>query len=245
MPQSCRTRLIEEGNMITINVMTKELQRTLNKRRTTSIWVKNNPDRVRANDRARYKRDKSKRDKLNVKWAKNNPEKIRSIVRKAARKWRKANLDVVRESDRILKRRLYSLNPERYRAESSARQKAHPEYRKIRVANRRARKLKAGGSFTSQEFRALGNICLCCGLNEVELIAIGRVLSPDHVIPLSKGGSNDIATFSRYVMGGADVTITNMWNLQIIGGDRARKNHMRHRWNRVVWKCFCPPMPKE
>lgn len=45
------------------------------------------------------------------------------------------------------------------------------------------------GNFTAQEFVELceryGNKCLCCG-------AEGVVLEADHVVPLTRGGSDDI-----------------------------------------------------
>lgn len=53
---------------------------------------------------------------------------------------------------------------------------------------RRARKEQVGGNFTHAEFLDLceryGNICLCCKQR--------KPLCADHVIPLSKGGSNSI-----------------------------------------------------
>jgi 5-methylcytosine-specific restriction endonuclease McrA len=53
--------------------------------------------------------------------------------------------------------------------------------------NRRSKK-KASGEFTYAEFKQLcdrfGNVCLCCGME--------KKLTPDHVIPLSRGGSNNI-----------------------------------------------------
>jgi 5-methylcytosine-specific restriction endonuclease McrA len=63
-------------------------------------------------------------------------------------------------------------------------------YRQDRSSNLRfLRTLAAEGCFTRSEFKALclryGNVCLCCGKR--------RVLVPDHVIPLSRGGSNDIS----------------------------------------------------
>jgi 5-methylcytosine-specific restriction endonuclease McrA len=55
---------------------------------------------------------------------------------------------------------------------------------------RRAAKLARRGSFTSDEFKALcesyGNKCLACGDGEAALEA-------DHVVPLTKGGSDDIS----------------------------------------------------
>jgi 5-methylcytosine-specific restriction endonuclease McrA len=69
-----------------------------------------------------------------------------------------------------------------------ASQKAHAaEYTAYRH-NREAREQEAGGTYTATEWRALctwfGDVCLRCG-------AIGE-LSVDHVVPISKGGSNAI-----------------------------------------------------
>ena len=59
----------------------------------------------------------------------------------------------------------------------------------VQLARHRARKLNAEGDFTSEEFEALceqhGNVCFRCGDGDV-------LLTPDHVIPLSVGGSNRI-----------------------------------------------------
>lgn len=53
---------------------------------------------------------------------------------------------------------------------------------------RRARKRASDGSFSRQEWLELcgyyGNVCLCCGHD--------GPLTVDHVVPLSKGGTNDI-----------------------------------------------------
>ncbi len=54
---------------------------------------------------------------------------------------------------------------------------------------RRAAKHASRGSFTAEEFRELcvqyGNKCLSCG-------ALGVALEADHVVPLTRGGSDDI-----------------------------------------------------
>jgi 5-methylcytosine-specific restriction endonuclease McrA len=63
----------------------------------------------------------------------------------------------------------------------------NPQKMAVQLARRRARKLDAEGDFTVEEFEALcekyGNACLRCGDREV-------LLTPDHVVPLSLGGSN-------------------------------------------------------
>src|SRR6266404_2678548 len=60
----------------------------------------------------------------------------------------------------------------------------------------RARLRNAFGSFTYQEFRSLckrfGYRCLCCKKAEAQLVRMRRMLVPDHVKPISRGGSNSI-----------------------------------------------------
>ena len=67
----------------------------------------------------------------------------------------------------------------------------HPEQNAQNFNNRRARILQAGGSFTSREWKKLckhyHHTCLCCGRHEPEI-----KLTADHVVPLSKGGTNSI-----------------------------------------------------
>ena len=54
---------------------------------------------------------------------------------------------------------------------------------------RKAARHASSGSFTAEEFEALcesyGNKCLACGDTEAELEA-------DHVVPLTRGGSDDL-----------------------------------------------------
>lgn len=65
----------------------------------------------------------------------------------------------------------------------------HSDKVRMRGHNYRARKRNAYGCITAGEWKALkrkyNNICLCCGRDDVKLTL-------DHIIPLSKGGSNVI-----------------------------------------------------
>ena len=60
----------------------------------------------------------------------------------------------------------------------------------------RARLAEAEGSFTSSQFYSLckeyNYCCLGCGRSKKQLLKINRVLIPDHIKPLARGGSNSI-----------------------------------------------------
>ena len=72
----------------------------------------------------------------------------------------------------------------------------NPEAFKSLLHKRRAQLLGNGGSWFAAEWVALvaryGHRCLACGLGEIQLRCLHRKLVPIHVIPLAKGGRNDI-----------------------------------------------------
>lgn len=82
----------------------------------------------------------------------------------------------------------YLANKERSLAKSREWQQKNPERNAARALRYWARKQGSEGTFTFDEWRALcekyDNRCLCCG-KQVRL-------TPDHVRPLSKGGTNTI-----------------------------------------------------
>lgn len=121
-----------------------------------------------------------------------------------ATKWRADN----RERNKQIKKDYYykTYSPEtgrksylkhRDRQLVSAKQwrKNNPEKRLAQRQKRRAIKAQSGGSFTAQQWLDLcdfyNNTCLRCGIHAKDTPQ-GK-LSPDHVIPLSKGGSSDIS----------------------------------------------------
>lgn len=57
--------------------------------------------------------------------------------------------------------------------------------RHVQNMRRRVRKINAVGDYTREEYESLGKQCLCCGRSDTPMTV-------DHVIPLSKGGTNFI-----------------------------------------------------
>ena len=133
----------------------------------SAAWRAAHRDQKRARDRAYYQSHKAN-------WARVTPEQKAKHVADSTRR--------------------FKADPQRaYAALRITRAKRPEHYRLIQVAGREryiARKHGAPGSFTAAElvekFALLGNCCLYCGRDDVKLEA-------DHKIPLSRGGSNDIA----------------------------------------------------
>jgi len=76
-----------------------------------------------------------------------------------------------------------------YHAANVSSWRENPPKMAVQLARHRVRKLNAEGDFTGEEFEALcekhDDVCLRCGEGDV-------LLMPDHVVPLSVGGSNRI-----------------------------------------------------
>jgi len=76
-------------------------------------------------------------------------------------------------------------------------QHAHPAKRRAYGAKRRARKIKAWGEFSGEQFKALcskyKDTCLACGSSD-------KPITADHIIPLARGGSNDISNIQPLCM---------------------------------------------
>lgn len=102
-----------------------------------------------------------------------------------ARAYRERNADRVRERNR--QRR--ALRLEKDRLTHLAYVKSHPELVRSMLARRYALRRGARGSHTPEQWRQkcalLGHVCIYCGES--------KPLTRDHKIPLTRGGSNDIA----------------------------------------------------
>jgi 5-methylcytosine-specific restriction endonuclease McrA len=97
------------------------------------------------------------------------------------REWRESMMETDPERIRDYSRRYRQRQREKKLEQQRMRRNA-------RAANRRGHEREATGSFTTHEWFSLvalyGNKCLACGAS--------KDISIDHVVPLSKGGTNDI-----------------------------------------------------
>lgn len=136
--------------------------------RTTKYREKNR-DKVNLWAREQTKRDTEKR--IASGWVpRRTGEEVKQHKKEYQKEWRKNNLSRLADWFR------------NYR-------KKNPEYYRDADRKKKYKRRGAVGSYTQAQFRELceryGNCCLRCGRTDVKL-------TPDHVVPISKGGSNTI-----------------------------------------------------
>jgi 5-methylcytosine-specific restriction endonuclease McrA len=116
-------------------------------------------------------------------------EEHKEEISEYKKKWTAENKDSVAAS----KHAYYEREREEVTARSKTWAEENPDKVRSAKANnrrkRRAARHASSGSFTAEEFKALcdayGNECLACGDTEA-------VLEADHVVPLTRGGTDDI-----------------------------------------------------
>lgn len=136
-------------------------------------WNARNKDRVRENDRARYRRD---------------PEKRKAVMRQI----RERDPEAQRAKGRAWSKAKYRRDPAKARALTESWKRRNPERAKLAAVtatlNYVARKKAATGTHTGLERRALMasylGLCAYC---------TARATCLDHVTPISRGGTNAIA----------------------------------------------------
>lgn len=116
-------------------------------------------------------------------------------------------------------RAYYIVNKARYRARESAYRTANPERGRYKSNLYRARKCNAEGTHTVDDIKAQykrqKGKCFWCG------VKVGKIFHVDHVVPLSRGGSNDVSNL---------VVACPTCNL-------SKHNRMPHEWpqgNRLI-----------
>ena len=119
----------------------------------------------------------------NILYRARHPERKREQVAR----WRGTAAERVKQTNA----RWYAANKERHKACSVRRRAANPDWWVAPNNKRRARKNAAEGTYTAQEWRDLKARyefrCLRCYRQEPDI-----KLTADHIVPLSKGGTNYI-----------------------------------------------------
>lgn len=152
-------------------------------RATQQKYVEANKEHYQKLKRAHQKANPEKYDEATRKYWETHSEEIKS----KARERRQLDLEHYRE----IGRNSYERHAEERRRYSLEYYKLHPE-KSVEASNRRrAQKLASGGSHTEEEWQSLKTFynfkCLRCEKQEPEI-----KLTRDHVIPLTKGGSDSI-----------------------------------------------------
>jgi 5-methylcytosine-specific restriction endonuclease McrA len=143
-------------------------------------WVVD-PERRRATQLSYRERNRELSAAKSAEYRAANPEKSRAAVRR----WRAENPD----KSKRLAAEYRAENPELNRQRANAWAKLNPEKTRVIQQNRRARKIKSGGSLSPNLAKRLLALqrgrCACCGAS----LSAGYHL--DHITPLVAGGANE------------------------------------------------------
>ena len=194
--RSCE-REYRDANIEKIKEHKKEFRETNSEKIKASKhqYYLNNSDKLKEKGRAHYVEHREEIIATAREYYKSNFETVRLSKQQYYRANRERALEYLKVWRFANKQRIAFLDRryrENHREEKRDYERQYyarnPHIEKAKKHRRRAL-IQAGGSFTSMEFKALcehyENRCLSCG--EV------KKLTPDHVIPLSKGGSNTIS----------------------------------------------------
>jgi hypothetical protein len=169
-------------------VLCQVLRTIIKVRERASAWYYSHLERAKAQRKKAYQRDQESARKNAREWYHNNTKQANENSLRNARE------NVGRENSRKLQ--WAKDHPEKRHAANRKWVDANPEKRRASSHRRRTLLRGSSGTWSAAEWVALkqsfGNICLCCRKTEDELSQLNRELIPDHVIPLSKGGLNDI-----------------------------------------------------
>lgn len=159
---------------------TSEEERKAKQREHSRRWRERHPEEFREVQRRYYETHAEQRKENSSKWRKENRARDRRrnrLYQRRNKMWRRAYLDANQDKVAEQRRKYHEKNPGMRRAINH---------------RRRARLAACFGSHTPAEWNTLcefyDHTCLCCGRREPEIS-----LTADHVIPLTKGGSNDIS----------------------------------------------------
>jgi 5-methylcytosine-specific restriction endonuclease McrA len=160
-------------------------------RARVKAWGEANKERKREANRKWMAANREKARAWKIAWREANPDKVaaenertREANKARSRDYRIANPDKVRQT----KAASYQKHKATRLRQTEEARKANPELKRVRVRNRRAAKRQAEGFHTAAETQAIrqaqGNRCAYCKCD------LGRRAHLDHIVPLSRGGSN-------------------------------------------------------
>lgn len=131
-----------------------------------------------------YVEHREERIKYNYRWQQENPEKV---VEQHRRYYEKHREEIGRQTLRWQRE-----HPEKVAEYARLHKQRYPEKNRERARIRRARKAGAEGSHAHEEFIILCELvgwkCLYCGKPHTDF-----PLTEDHIVPISRGGSDDIS----------------------------------------------------
>ena len=158
-------------------------------RESHSEYYRKHREEAREYNRQYFLAHREKHREDSKRWKKEHPETIRRLELN----WSKANPEKRKE----IVKRSRAKYPERCKKSRREWNKANPEKIAIANARRNSRMKNAPGSFTSDElkakFKEYGNKCAHC--NTVE-----KKLTIDHIVPLTKNGTNYIINIQPLCM---------------------------------------------
>jgi hypothetical protein len=170
-------------------------------------WRADNPDKVKTESRRYYLGHRNKRIDAASRWTKKNWQRVldrrntnREEYLRKRREWYAKNAErerakhkeyVLRNKAKALEctREWRSRNKTHIKEYNSKWSAEHPDSMMERCHKRRARINNSAEHFTQEQFRDLVKSykgrCLRCGATDKQIV-------PDHVVPLSRGGSDSI-----------------------------------------------------
>lgn len=136
-----------------------------------------------AEKRQYYRNNKEKIKQYNGKYRTEHKDEIAI--------WRTIYNLIHHGKNRAYDKKRYHANKEKSYAHTQEYRREHPEKFVTYEQNRVAKQRQNGGSHTTEEWEELkacfGFMCLSCGRKEPEVM-----LTRDHILPISMGGSNNI-----------------------------------------------------
>lgn len=144
-----------------------------------------NQENIRARARAKRAEDVEAAREREREWRQKNPD----VHRKAALKYRKNNLEQVRALDRARQAERRVADPERHKEIARRYRKKNRAKLLVKYRENNARRKGATGSHTAEELWLMrecqNHLCAYC---ETPIFDVFHV---DHMMPLSRGGTND------------------------------------------------------